>query len=125
MTRYHALTCRWLPIGLLACAAVAGCGKSQAHSGPPGTDPPEVDVSRPVTATVTDYKYFPGRLVAKRAVDIRARVTGYLEKVNFVEGSDVESGQVLCEIDARPYEAERDRAEGNVIQSRGRLKRFE
>jgi RND family efflux transporter MFP subunit len=125
MTLYHAMTAGWLPICLLACGALAGCGKSQAQSGPPKPEPPEVDVSRPVTATVTDYKYFPGRLVAKRAVDVRARVTGYLEKVNFVEGSDVESGQVLCEIDARPYEAERDRAEGNVIQSRGRFDRLE
>jgi RND family efflux transporter MFP subunit len=119
-------TAGWLCLCALSCAAMAGCGRSQGQSGlPPGSEPPEVDVSRPITATVIDYEYFPGRLTAKRAVDVRARVTGYLEKVNFVEGSDVESGQVLCEIDPRPYEAERDRAEGNVIQSRGRLKRFE
>ncbi|MGE5195502.1 MAG: efflux RND transporter periplasmic adaptor subunit [Deltaproteobacteria bacterium] len=125
MNRYTAMTAGWLPICLLSCAVIAGCGNSQAQSGPPKPEPPEVDVSRPITATVTDYEYFPGRLVARRAVDVRARVTGYLEKVNFIEGSDVESGQVLCEIDPRPYEAERDRAEGNVIQSRGRLKRLE
>jgi RND family efflux transporter MFP subunit len=86
--------------------------------------PPDVKVSHPVTATVTDYEDFPGRIVAVNSVEIRARVTGYLDKVNFQEGADVHEGDVLFEIDPRPYQAELERAEGNVIQSKGRLKRL-
>jgi RND family efflux transporter MFP subunit len=75
---------------------------------------------------VTDYEDFPGRLVAKKAVEIRARVTGYLlDDVIYVEGTDVEKGQVLFVIDPRPYQAELERAQGNVIQARGRLKRLD
>lgn len=112
-----------LSIWLLSCAAHVGCGSSQGQSGPPQMPPPEVKVSYPVTATVTDYEDFPGRIVAVNSVEIRARVTGYLDSVNFKEGADVRQGEVLFEIDPRPYQAELERAEGNVIQSKGRLKR--
>src|SRR5262245_37219014 len=111
---------------LLACGWIAGCGASPAvQNGPPRAETPEVDVSHPATAMVTDYEFFPGRLGATKSVEIRARVTGYLEQVQFQEGTDVTEGTVLFEIDPRPYEAERDRAEGNVTQSKGRLKRME
>jgi RND family efflux transporter MFP subunit len=121
------MTSRWFAVWLLSCAAIAGCGKSQAQSaaGKAEPPPPEVDVSEAVTRTVTDYEYFPGRLVAIKSVDVRARVTGYLDDVTFQEGADVRQGKVLFRIDPRPYEAERDRAEGSVMQSQGRLKRLE
>ena len=116
-----------LSIALLAAlaAAVSGCGKSQAQQGPAQLPPPEVSVAYPVTGEVTDYEDFPGRLTAVNSVDITARVTGYLEKVNFREGADVKKGDVLCEIDPRPYEAELHRAEGSVLQLEGRLKRLD
>ena len=75
---------------VLACCAIAGCGKSQAQSGPPQLPPPEVEVSLPVTDEVTDYVDFPGRIEAVNSVEIRARVTGYLETVHFREGADVD-----------------------------------
>ena len=112
----------WLLI--LACCAAAGCGKSQAQSGPPQSPPPEVEVSLPVTAEVTDYVDFPGRIEAVNSVEIRARVTGYLETVHFREGADVDQGDLLFEIDRRSYDAELARAEGNVLQSEGRLTRL-
>jgi len=113
----------WLGI-LLLCAAAVGCGNSQGQTGPPPPGPPEVQVSLPVMGMVTDYEDFPGRIMAVNTVEIRARVTGYLEKVHFREGSDVKKGDLLFEIDARPYEAELARAEGNYIQSEGRLTRL-
>lgn len=118
--------------GLLLClllgaggAAIAGCGQSQAQSGPPQAPPPEVSVAIPVVREVIDYEDFPGRLTAVNSVDIRARVTGYLDKVNFREGADVKKGEVLCEIDPRPYEAELHRAEGSVLQLQGRMTRLD
>ncbi len=111
---------------LLAWTALSGCGGAAGQTGPPKAAPPEVKVSRPVSETVTDYEDFPGRLVAKKAVEIRARVTGYLlGDVMYVEGTDVEKDQVLFVIDPRPYEAELERAQGNLIQSKGRLKRLD
>ena len=83
-----------------------------------------MQVSLPVSGEVTDYVDFPGRIEAVNSVEIRARVTGYLEKVYFQEGADVKQGDLLFEIDRRSYEAELARAEGAVIQSEGRLTRL-
>ena len=124
MKRRTATVPAWVAITAVALAG-AGCGKSQAQMGPPPPSAPEVQVSLPVSATVTDYEDFPGRIVAVNSVEVRARVTGYLEKVYFTEGSDVKKGDLLFEIDPRPYEAELARAEGSVVQSEGRLKRIE
>ena len=118
------LTASRLALLWLSCLAVAGCGKSQAQTGPPQMPPPEVEVSLPLTGEVTDYVDFPGRVEAVNSVEIRARVTGYLEKVHFREGSDVKEGDLLFEIDRRSYEAELARAEGNVLQTEGRLTRL-
>jgi RND family efflux transporter MFP subunit len=87
--------------------------------------PPDVKVSRPVTGVVTDYVDFPGRIEAVNSVEIRARVTGYLEKACFQEGAEVQQGDLLFEIDRQSYEAELARAEGAVIQSEGRLTRLD
>ena len=76
-------------------------------------------VDLPTTGEVTDFEDFTGRTVATRNVDIRARVTGYVDKINFreLEGHDVEKGFVLYEIDPRPYEAEVARAKANLLQA--------
>jgi RND family efflux transporter MFP subunit len=113
----------WLYPGLLSCLAVAGCVRSQATPPPPPL--PEVKVSLPTSREVTDYEDFPGRLEAVNAVDLRARVTGYLDKVKFKEGAFVAKGDVLFEIDDRTYQAELARADGNVVQNEGNLKRLD
>lgn len=118
------MTGLWLSLAWLSCMTIVGCGKSQAQSGPPQMPHPEVEVSLPITGEVTDYVDFPGRIEAVNSVEIRARVTGYLEKVHFREGSDVKQGDLLFEIDRRSYDAELARAEGNVLQSEGRLTRL-
>jgi RND family efflux transporter MFP subunit len=82
-------------------------------------------VSLPVTREVTDYEEFPGRMEAVNNVSIRARVTGYLDKMHFREGADVKQGDLLFEIDPRSYDAELARAEANIVQSEARLNRLE
>src|SRR5262249_28189739 len=100
--------------------------RSQGQQGPPAMPPPEVQVSYPVTdRAVTDYEDFPGRIMAVNDITVRARVTGYLVKANFKEGAEVTKDDVLFEIDPRPYRAELARAEGNVLQAQGHLKRLE
>jgi RND family efflux transporter MFP subunit len=73
-----------------------------------------VTVSEPASRTVTDYFEFPGQTEAVGEVEIRARVTGYLMKVNFVDGQNVKKGDLLYEIDPRPYQASLDRAKGDL-----------
>jgi RND family efflux transporter MFP subunit len=74
---------------------------------------------------VTDYADFTGRTAAVDAVEVRARVLGYLDKVHFKEGALVKQGDLLFEIDPRPYRADLGRAEGTVAQSDARVQRTE
>jgi RND family efflux transporter MFP subunit len=111
-------------VALLA-VTLSGCGSAQSSAPPP--KPPEVFVSTPVSEEITEYEDFTGRLESPEAVEIRARVTGYLEEVRFKEKVrvDVQKGDVLFLIDPRSYKADLDRAEANELQARVRLQRLE
>ena len=82
----------------------------------PAAAPIPVTVSYPVERDVTDYADFTGRTAAVDSVEVRARVSGYLDKVNFKEGALVKKDDKLFEIDPRPYRAELERAKGTVAQ---------
>jgi RND family efflux transporter MFP subunit len=84
-----------------------------------------VAVSRPVERDVTDYSDFTGRTAAVDSVEVRARVLGYLDKVHFREGALVQKGDLLFEIDPRPYRADFERAVGTVAQYDARVHRTE
>jgi RND family efflux transporter MFP subunit len=117
---------------LLMGAAGGGCGRgaaaNQATGGPPGgAEDPEVVVAQPVVRTVTDYKEFDGYTDAVNTVQLRAHVTGYLDKVFFEnrEGYEVKEGAPLFKIDPRPYEAELHRTEAALVQAQAHLARLE
>ena len=114
----------WLLLPLLFSAAALGCDQGQ-HAPPPPPGPAEVLVSMPITHEVTDYEEFPGQTEAIPMVEIRARVTGYLARVFFKDGADVTEGDLLFEIDPRPYQAALDRAQANLVQSDVHLKRLD
>jgi len=84
--------------------------------------PPEVKVSQPVAREVSDYADFTGRTEAAESVSVRARVTGYLVKMPFKEGSAVKKGDLLFEIDPRPYQAQLDQAQAQVGIAQATLK---
>src|SRR5437867_554071 len=110
------------PVVILSLA-LAGCKRE-----PPAlaaTPPPVVMVSQPVEREITDYYEYTGRTAAVEAVEIRARVSGYLVKVNFREGSVVKKGDLLFLIDPRPFQAVLDEAKGQVAQWEARLTRAE
>jgi RND family efflux transporter MFP subunit len=109
---------------LLPFAVLLGCGRSQQKGGeaPP---PAKVDVGKPVSSQILAYELFTGRTDAKRSIDIRARVTGYLDQVMFKEGDDVKEGAPLFEIDPRPYQAQMDGAKANLAQAEAHLARLE
>src|SRR5262249_22515238 len=84
-------------------------------------EPPAVPVSRPLSREVTDYVDFTGRTDAIQAVDVRARVTGYLVQMPFKEGAEVKKGDLLFEIDPRPYQAQLDQALARVEPTQASL----
>src|SRR6266849_5078260 len=110
-----------LVLGL--CIGLAGC--AGAPSGAPEAAPTPVTVSRPVEQDVTDYADFTGRTAAVDSVELRARVWGYLDKVNFKEGALVQKGDVLFEIDPLTYRAVLNQAEGNLTAMQARLERLD
>jgi len=105
------------------CLGLAGC--TPTPSGAPAPAPTPVTVSYPVERDVTDYADFTGRTAAVDSVEVRARVWGYLDKVNFSEGALVKKGDVLFEIDPRTYQAALNQAEGNLASMEARLKRLD
>ena len=106
---------------LAAVLTAAGCKRPAAK--PPAMPPPDVTVERPLKRTVTDFKEYTGRFEAMELVEIRARVQGYLDKVNFVEGTEVSKGQLLYEIDPRTFQADVQKAEGEVSRLEAEVKR--
>jgi RND family efflux transporter MFP subunit len=85
-------------------------------------DPPAVPVSRPVSRDVADFAEFAGRTAASKSVEVRGRVSGFLTKVAFKDGSEVKEGDLLFEIDPRPYQADLEKAQAGVSVAQARLK---
>src|SRR5437773_11981561 len=93
-----------LTFGLL----VAGCGK---HASKTASPPPVVSVVQPIAREVVEWDDYIGRLESPETVELRARVSGYLDKVHFKEGKEIKKGDLLFTIDTRPYQAEFDHAD--------------
>jgi RND family efflux transporter MFP subunit len=104
------------------CLTLTGCTRGPSEA--PVTAPVPVTVSYPVEREITDYADFTGRTAAVDSVEVRARVWGYLDKVNFKEGMLVKKGDVLFEIDPRTYQAALANAEGNLASAEAKLKRL-
>jgi RND family efflux transporter MFP subunit len=99
----------------LACLGLTGCGPGQADMAAP--PPPAVEVSAPLERRVLDYNFFTGRTDAVESVKVRSHVWGYLDKINFTEGAEVQKGDVLFKIDPRTYDAALAQAEANLKQA--------
>jgi multidrug efflux system membrane fusion protein len=107
-------------ISTVFCFALllASCGKSGGPQAPP---PPQVSVAQVLEKKVKDWDEFTGRLQAPETVEIRPRVSGYIDKVAFIEGSQVKRGALLFVIDPRPYQAEYDRAAADLKRNKTAL----
>jgi RND family efflux transporter MFP subunit len=105
---------RFQVIGLLLLGpALTGCGESGSKQGV-GVPPAMVIVAKPVQRTVVDLDEYPGRFVPGGMVEIRARVTGYLDAVHFRDGQVVKQGELLFTIDKRPFQNVLDQARANL-----------
>ena len=108
--------------GILSIAgvlALAGCTNATSASGP--MPPPEVEVARVEQRDVAIYHEWIGTLDGMVNAAIKAQVTGYLLTQDYTEGSFVRKGQLLFNIDARPFQAAVDQAQGQLAQATGQL----
>lgn len=107
---------------LLITVLLTGCEaqseESAASSLPP---PPEVDVAEIVAQPVVLSESFTGRVEAAETVELRARVSGYIQEVAFDEGELVEQGELLFLIDPRPYQARIGAAQADLSQAKSQL----
>ena len=116
------------PRGILALALVtlaglnAGCSSSAQPKAPA---PVEVSVAEVICKQIGESDEFTGRLEAVHAVEVRPRVSGYLQSVHFKEGEIVGEGDLLFQIDPRPFQAEVDRLKGELSQAKAQRARAE
>jgi len=92
----------------LLIGLIAGCGSGPT---PVEAPPPPVTVAKPELREVIDYDHYEGRIAAVEIVEVRPRVRGHLMKINFTDGQIVKEGDLLFEIDPRPYKAALDASE--------------
>jgi RND family efflux transporter MFP subunit len=106
---------RFLPALGLALAGLPALAQA------PGGPPPKVTTAKPVVREIVETDLYTGRFDPVEIVDVRARVTGYLEKVNFQDGATVKKGEQLFVIDRRPYKAALDQAQAALVSAKARL----
>lgn len=100
----------------LLVALLAGCDNSVAQNAAP--PPPAVSTADVVIKPISQWDAFNGRIEAVQSVQLRPRVSGYIDKVNYTEGDEVKKGQVLFTIDDRTYRAAREQAQAELVRAR-------
>lgn len=109
-------------IALVAHLLLTACEEKNIYNPPP---PPKVTVAKALQQDVTDFLEFTGTARAFEEVEVRARVPGFLQSMNFTPGTRVEKGAVLFVIDPREYEAELNAARAELTSAQVRLQRAE
>src|SRR5262249_20667912 len=103
----------------VAALTLAGCDKPAAQGAAPPVPP--VTVAQPVKRTVTDWDEFTGRFEAVEEVQVRPRVGGFVNSVEFQDGAIVHAGDLLYVIDSRPFEAVALQADGQLSDARAKV----
>jgi RND family efflux transporter MFP subunit len=103
----------------MAASLLVGCGQGQQRAAAP--PPPVVTVAKPNQRTIVDQDEYVGRFTAVDSVEVRAHVSGYLDKVEFTDGQIVKEGDLLFTIDKRPFQNALDQARANLQTARSNL----
>jgi multidrug efflux system membrane fusion protein len=114
----------WAIYLLFAIAVVTlatGCTRTSAQQAAP--PPPQVTVASVIERDVTEWDEFTGRLQAVDSVDVRPRVSGLIAAVRFAEGTMVHRGDLLFQLDARPFQAEVDRLRAELARAKATAQR--
>ena len=99
-------------VAFLSAPVLAGCGEEPKP--PAAAPPPPVTVVKPIQRTIVDHDEYVGRFVPIDMVEVRARVSGYLDDVHFEDGQIVKAGDLLFTIDKRPFQNTLDQARANL-----------
>ena len=97
---------------------LTACGNSTTVGAPPA---PEVTTAQVIEKRVKDWDEFTGKFQAIDTIEVRPRVSGYIDQVAFTEGKIVKQGDLLFQIDPRPYQADYDHAKANLALARAQL----
>ncbi len=109
-------------VALALATLVASCGQGEAQKKAGGPPPaPTVVVAKPVQRKVVDFDEYVGRFAAVSSVEVRARVSGYLDSVHFKDGQMVKQGDLLFTIDKRPFQYTLDQARANLLTAKSNL----
>jgi membrane fusion protein, multidrug efflux system len=106
-------------LALSVSGVLAGCDRPASQAAAPPAPP--VTVAQPVKRTVTDWDEFTGRFDAVEEVQVRPRVGGFVNSVEFQDGSIVHAGDLLYVIDPRPFEAVAEQADGQLSDARAKV----
>ena len=101
--------------------AGSGGEAEQAAASAGAPPPPPVTVSKPLVKDIIEWDEYPGQFKAVDAIDVRARVSGYLEQIHFTDGQMVNQGDLLFSIEKRPFEIARDSAEAQLAEANAQL----
>ncbi|MDD0993210.1 efflux RND transporter periplasmic adaptor subunit [Pseudomonas sp. TNT2022 ID681] len=111
------------PLAALALLVMSACGRTPEAVQAPSA--PKVSVAKVIEQPINEWDEFTGRLEAPETVEIRPRVSGQIDQVAFTEGAQVKKGDLLFQIDPRPFQAEVRRLEAQLQQSRATAIRSE
>ena len=107
-----------LAITVFLSGALSGCDNKPTATAPA---PPPVTVSKPLQKTITEWDEYTGRFEAVATVEVRARVSGFIDSIDFHEGQLVKQGDLLLVIDQRPYKLAVDQAKADLERAQAKL----
>jgi multidrug efflux system membrane fusion protein len=103
---------------MLIANVLAGCDRKPAANSPP---PPTVTVAHPLQKSITEWDEYTGRFTALETVEVRARVSGFIDSVHFHEGQIVKKDDLLFVIDQRPYQIAVELAKADIQRAQSKL----
>ena len=106
-------------VAILSAGILAGCDNKPVAGGAP--PPPPVTVSKALQKKITSWDEYTGRFEAVATVDVRARVSGFIDSIHFRDGQLVKQGDLLFVIDQRPYKLAVDQAKADLERAQAKL----
>ena len=110
-----------LALGIVPMLAILAAGPSLAADPPAGPPSPAVTVAKPLAKRVTNWDEYSGRFQAVQMVEVRPRVSGFIDKIHFRDGENVKAGALLFTIDPRPFELALDSARAEVARANAQV----
>jgi RND family efflux transporter MFP subunit len=100
---------------------LAGCDSKPPAGAGSAAAPPPVTVARPLQKTITEWDEYTGRFAARETVEVRARVSGFIDAIHFKDGQLIKQGDLLFDIDPRPYRLAVEQAKADVERAQAKL----